>query len=166
MVKKKIFVICPVRPPQIGLLKRIFMKALKSLFGTMDPWTKDQDAIRAYVVKLEDNGYDVYWPTRDNPHQKTDKVGVNICKYNCEKMFWADETHIWYDKNSIGSIFDIGMFLMFNRAIGFKKFVIINPKDIVPTLHKSFENVVLTLAKKFDNPIANGLKERWAECGK
>lgn len=161
--KKKIFVICPVRPPQIGFLKKMFMKFDNLLFGAIDQWTKNQDAIRAYVAKLEADGHDVYWPARDNPYQKTDKIGIKICEHNRGKMFLADEIHIWYEKTSTGSIFDIGMFFMFVRTHSFKKFVIINPNGIAPTPHKSFENVVLTLAKKFDNPVADGLKERWNE---
>lgn len=164
--KKKIFVICPVRPPKTGPLKKIFRKITNLLFGTANQWTKKQDAIRAYVAKLEAEGNEVYWPARDNPYQKTDKIGIKICEHNRGKMFWADEIHIWYDKNSIGSIFDIGMFFAFVGNKYFKKFIIINGKDVARTPHKSFENVVLTLAKKFDNPVADGLKERWDNHGK
>lgn len=149
--EKKIFIICPVRPPKTWFLKK---------------WTKTQIAIRAYVEKLESEGYDVYWPLRDNPGQKTDKIGILICEYNREKMFWANEIHIWYDKNSVGSVFDIGMFFTFVRTNSFKKFVIINRKEIEPTPSKSFENVVLNLAKEFNNPLADGLKERWESRGK
>lgn len=169
MAKERVFVICPVRRPKIGFLRMVFQKFFNLLFDAADQWTKNQKTIGAYVAQLEARGYDVYWPTRDNPHQKTDKIGITICEYNREKMFWAHEVHIWYDKNSMGSIFDIGMFLMFTLAIGFKKFIIINPEDIAPTPHKSFENVVLALAKEFDKPmvkIVNGLKEKWAKYGK
>lgn len=164
--KKRIFIICPVRPPWMGFLKRTFQKVLNLLFGAIDPWTQKQDAIRAYVAKLEADGHDVYWPARNNPYQKTDKIGVKICGHNREKMFWADEIHIWYDKDSMGSIFDIGMFFAFVGNKYFKKFIIINSKDVVRTPHKSFENLVLTLAKKFDNPVADGLKEKWSDYGK
>lgn len=144
-LKKAIFVICPVRPPKIGSI------------------SKTQNAISAYVAELETNDYKVYWPTRDNPHQNTDKNGISICRYNREKMFWADEIHIWYDKNSVGSVFDIGMFFMFVLAKDFKKFVIINRKDIAPTPYESFENLILTLAKEFDNSVSDGLKEKLAK---
>lgn len=166
MAKKRIFVICPVRPPKTGFLKMIFQKVLNSLSGAIDPWAKNQNAIKEYVAKLEADDYDVYWPPRDNPYQKIDKNGIFICEHNREKMFWAHEIHIWYDKNSTGSVFDIGMFFMFVRTHSFKKFVIINREDIAPTSYKSFENVILALASKFDNPVANGLKERWAKHGK
>ncbi len=164
--KTRIFVICPVRPPKTGFLKRMFQKVLSLLFGTVDSWTKTQNAIKAYVEKLEAEGYEVYWPPRDNPYQRIDENGIFICEHNRDKMFWANEIHIWYDKNSTGSVFDIGMFFTFVRIYSFKKFVIINRENISPTPHKSFENVILSLGKKYDNPVANGLKERWAKYGK
>lgn len=151
--KKRIFIVCPVRPPKIGFLKKTLQKVLNSLFGAIDPWTKNQNAIKEYAAKLKAEGCEVYWPARDNPYQNTDKIGIQIITYNREKMLWADEIHIWYDKNSIGSIFDIGMFFVFTFD-SFKKFIIINSKDIMPTPHKSFENVILALAKEFDNPVA------------
>lgn len=164
--KERIFIICPVRPPKTGLLKKMLQKVLNSLFGAIDPWTKNQNAIKEYAAKLEAEGYEVYWPARDNPYQKIDKNGIFICEHNREKMFWADEIHIWYDKNSTGSVFDIGMFFMFVRTHSFKKFVIINGKDVASTPHKSFENVILALGGQYNNPAANGLKERWAKHGK
>ena len=164
--KKKIFIICPVRRPEIGFLSSIFQSVDWLVFGVEDEWTKNQNAIKKYVSWLEADGHDVYWPARDNPHQKTDKNGVAICEHNRQKMFWADEIHIWYDKNSMGSIFDIGMFFAFSGTNNFKKFVIINCKDVKPTPRKSFENVILALAKEFNNPISNGLKEKWEKYGK
>jgi len=138
MAKKKIFVICPVR----NVLE------------------ETNNKIADHVVKLEAEENEVYWPHRDNPYQDTDKVGIIICKYNRRKMLMADEIHIWYDKTSAGSVFDIGMFFAFVYS-SFKKFVIINPEDIAPTAEKSFENVIMALAKEFDSPVANGLKERF-----
>lgn len=166
MAKRKIFVICPVRPPKIKFVNRISQKILNLAFGTIDLWTKNQNSIKEYVAKLEADGYEVYWPLRDNPHQKTDSIGTIICRYNCKKMLWADEIHIWYDKNSIGSVFDIGMFFLFVHAIGFKKFVIINNQNIAPTPHKSFENVILNMAKEFNNPVTDGIKEGWKKYEK
>ena len=157
-LKKKIFVICPVRRPHVGFLRRVFQRVLNILFSIEDQWTKTQDAIKACVIKLEKEGHEVYWPARDNPYQNTDKIGIQIITFNRQKMLLADEIHVWYYKTSAGSNFDYGMFFAFVRVNGFKKFVIINRKDIVPTPHKSFENVILTLAKEFDNPVAPGLK--------
>ncbi len=164
--KKIIFVICPVRRPEAGFLSSILQSVAWLFFGVENEWTQNQNTIGKYVSGLENDGYDVYWPARDNPHQKTDKNGVAICEHNRKKMLMADEIHIWYDKNSIGSVFDIGMFFAFSGTNNFKKFVIINRNDIKPTSYKSFENVILALAKEFNNPIANGLKEKWEKHGK
>lgn len=117
--------------------------------------------IAAYVASLENRGYEVYDPERDNPFQKNDTVGIQILAHNCQKMIEADEIHIWFNKDSTGSIFDIGMFFMFVSISDFKKFTVINSEDVSPTSHKSFENVILTLAREFNSPVANGLKEKW-----
>lgn len=164
--KKKIFVVCPVRRPHVEFLKRAFQNVIGFIFSFEDKWEKTQNLIKEYVSKLEAKGYEVYWPARDNPYQNTDKVGIQIITHNRQKMWEADEVHIWYDKGSVGSIFDIGMFFAFVHINGFKKFVIINREDIMPTPHKSFENVILALAKEFDNPVVNSLKERWTKHGK
>ncbi len=123
----RIFIMCPVRNAK--------------------PETNDK--IAAYVAKLESEGYEVYWPHRDNPYQKTDPIGLEIILCNREKMVGADEIHIWYDKDSTGSIFDLGMFFALVRTQVFKKFVIINRDDIEPTSHKSFENIVLAFEKRY-----------------
>ena len=143
MKPKKIFIIRPVR----NVTEEIRAK------------------IEDYITKLETQGYKVYNPEQDNPYQKTDRVGTKIIEHNRRQMYMADEVHIWYDKSSIGSIFDIGMFFALSRG-DFKKFIVINSENIAPTPDKSFENVILALAKEFDNPIADGLKERWAKYKK
>jgi len=57
-VKKKIFLICPVR--NVGTIER--------------------EHIAAYVAKLEAEGNSVYWPERDT--KQDDPVGVHICAAN------------------------------------------------------------------------------------
>lgn len=129
MAKKNIFLICPVRNASQAV----------------------REKIASYVNGLEALGHEVYWPDRDNPHQNTDKIGILIIDYNRRKMLEADEIHIWYDKNSTGSIFDLGMFFVISLlpyhpymyTHQYRKFVIVNIEDIKPTPHKSFENVLL-----------------------
>ncbi|OGD30898.1 hypothetical protein A2833_03125 [Candidatus Azambacteria bacterium RIFCSPHIGHO2_01_FULL_44_55] len=125
---KKIFVICPVR----NVSKKV------------------RNKIDGYVYYMESNGYEVYWPDQDNPYQNTDRVGFLICDYNRERMLEADEVHIWYDKNSIGFVFDLGMFFIILRLQRPKKFVIINTADVKPTPHKSFENVLIDLSQRLN----------------
>ena len=101
-----------------------------------------------YVGKLEAEGHEVYWPTRDNEHQDTDKVGLQICKKNAQEMLESDEVHVWYSQKSEGSKFDLGMAFVILRTTdpGSLVFVLANPEAVRKTPHKSFENVLLSLA--------------------
>ncbi len=119
---KRIFVICPVR--------------------NVDAETNE--AIRNYIHGLEERGYKVHWPFRDT--NQNDPVGLNICSENREAIYLADEVHIWFDVKSQGSLFDIGITFAFIRDLD-KKVVIINKDQVLPTPHKSFQNVLLALEK-------------------
>ena len=122
-MKKKIFLMCPVR-------------------GASEETTRK---IAAYVRKLEEGGAEVYWPARDT--DQVDAVGVRICHDNGRALRKAGEVHIWYDAGSQGSIFDLGMFFMASVIIGPEKpFVIANPEDLALTTGKSFQNILLALA--------------------
>lgn len=100
--------------------------------------------IREHVNKLEEHGNMVYWPFRDT--DQNDRVGLRICTDNREAIFEADEIHIWFDTNSAGSIFDLGMVFAFLRERR-KKIVIINKSHCFSTPDKSFNNIMLALEK-------------------
>ena len=119
---KNVFIICPVR--------------------NVSEQTKK--AIHEYVLELEQGGAKVHWPSRDT--NQDDPVGMHICQQNREAIYVADEIHIWFDANSQGSLFDIGMTFAFLRSSD-KKIVLINQDEIPPTPYKSFQNVLLKLAK-------------------
>ena len=108
----RIFLICPVRNA-----------------------SKEQiQEIHEYVSKLEKEGYKVYWPYLDT-NQKNDNIGFRICTDNKKAIKRANEIHIFWDKDSQGSLFDLGM------AFAFKKQIIIaNRVEETPT--KSFANMV------------------------
>lgn len=126
--KERVFIIGPVR--------NINPKVVEFLTG--------------YVKDLEENkGYEVFWSYRDNPYQDTDKIGIQIITLNREKMIEADEIHIWYDKNSTGSVFDFGMLFLILITDNKKRIRIINDYDVKTTPYKSFENVLLELRKQF-----------------
>lgn len=112
----KIFIICPVR--------------------NVTPAQKAR--IEAHVAKLEAKGHEVHYPPRDT--MQDDPIGLNILRQNSMAVEDADEVHIFYDKASEGSKFDIGVAFTCN-----KKFRLINPEDVQQTEHKSFENVLLVL---------------------
>jgi hypothetical protein len=119
---KKVFVICPVR--------------------NVSEQTKK--AIRDYVLKLEQGGALVHWPSRDT--DQDDPIGINICQENREAIYMSNEIHIWFDSSSEGSLFDTGMTFAFLRNLD-KKIVLINRDEVSPTPHKSFQNVLLELTR-------------------
>lgn len=105
--QKKIFFISPVRNMELEILL----------------------ACEMYTAKLEQKGYKVFWPIRDNPHKKTDSVGDKICDVNMEEIFKADEIHVWHSPESRGGHFDLGGVYMLIRILGAKKRVIFANKD-------------------------------------
>ena len=122
---KKIFLICPVRQVIYDVTR-----ARK---------------IENYIKKLEESGYQVHWPLRDT--DQNDPIGLRICKNNCERIFEADEVHVWWDENSRGSLFDLGMTFICYLYKG-TKIILANPDEIKSTKEKSFNNVLLELHKK------------------
>jgi hypothetical protein len=82
--KKSVFIICSVR--------------------------KADDATRqglvAYKQKLETQGYEVHLPHLDTNQSGS---GHEICVQNTKANIAASETHVFYDGNSEGSHFDIGV---------------------------------------------------------
>jgi hypothetical protein len=110
----KVFLICPVR--------------------NVDEQTTTR--IDAYVKSLEDRGVDVYWPARDT--DQNDQIGFRICNDNYEAISSADEIHIWWNKDSKGSLFDLGMAWALEKEL-----VVANQEEVTPTVGKSFQNVLL-----------------------
>lgn len=122
-MEKSIFIICPVRNLSEATGRRLI----------------------AYVRALEQAGHRVHWPPRDTDQH--DPIGLRICRDNGRAILEADEVHVWYDKDSQGSIFDFGMLFMAAVVIGpAKRIVIANPEDVGKADGKSFQNVLLALA--------------------
>lgn len=88
-----------------------------------------------YVNQLEADEHKVYVPVRDT--NQNDDTGYRICEDNFIAMKLADEIHLWWSKDSQGSIFDLGMAF----CLG-KPFTLANPEDIEPNEGKSFENMI------------------------
>jgi hypothetical protein len=125
-MKKSIFLICPVRNSSEETTRKI----------------------AAYVQKLEQDGHHVHWPPRDT--KQDDPVGMRICRDNGHAILLAHEVHVWYDKASQGTIFDLGMYFMATEVFGAtKKLVIANPEEVdMNDGKKSFPNVLRALAAK------------------
>jgi nucleoside 2-deoxyribosyltransferase len=89
---KKIFVICTVR-------------------GASEEYKKK---LEDYVADLESKGNKVHLPHRDT---KQDDTGYNICTQNARAIAMCDEVHIFYNPDSQGTHFDMGVAFAYGRKI-------------------------------------------------
>lgn len=113
MENKKIFLICPVREA--------------------NPHQKE--VMESYISKLEEQGCTVHYPARDT--DQFDSIGYRICTDNKNAIINADEIHIFWDKTSQGSLFDLGIAFALD-----KKLVIVNIEELEITPTKSFSNMI------------------------
>jgi nucleoside 2-deoxyribosyltransferase len=91
--RNKIYIICPVR--------RL---------------TDEQSVeIEQYVKNLEDIGFEVHFPPRDV--DQVDPIGFRICSEHAEAMRDCDRVDIFWDSNSTGSHFDLGMAFALNKPV-------------------------------------------------
>jgi hypothetical protein len=63
--------------------------------------------IRRYVDQLRNLGHNVHFPPDDAPQD--DRIGIDICDVHLDAMKKADEVHVFWDVESRGSHFDLGM---------------------------------------------------------
>jgi hypothetical protein len=95
------------------------------------------DEISHYINGLVEKGKTVYWPAL-HTNQNDNTYGYNICAQNRRAMEQSKEVHIYWDKTSEGSKFDLGI------AFGLRKnLVIINLEDVEPENYKSFGDVIV-----------------------
>jgi hypothetical protein len=107
---KKIFIICPVR----------------------NATDFQMNEIRKHIEYLECNNHNVYYPAVDTQQNQD---GLLICMDNHDAIKNADEVHIYYDAESRGSHFDLGVAFSMD-----KKLVVINKARKNST--KSFYNMI------------------------
>lgn len=102
--------------------------------------------MQEHIDKLERAGLKVYYPARDT--DQVDSIGFRICTDNMEAIANSKEIHIFWDPESQGSLFDLGM------AFGMvKPLYIVNGDGITPTSGKSFSNMILEWEKRSQNFI-------------
>ena len=89
---KRAFIICTVR-------------------GASDEYKKK---LEDYVKNLEDNGYEVHLPHRDTDQNAR---GYDICNQNARAIAMANEVHIFYNPDSQGTHFDMGVAFAYGRKI-------------------------------------------------
>ena len=107
----KIFIICSVR----------------------DATQKYRDELEAYTSKLERDGITVHLPHRDTDQTVT---GIGICTQNKNAIMDSDEVHIFYNRSSQGTHFDMGMAFVLK-----KKIVLVSTAQ--RTAEKSFQNTLV-----------------------
>ena len=104
--------------------------------------------IESYVHNLEGDGHEVHCPHRDT---KQDNTELGILRENMEAMDSADEIHIAWDTESLGSHFDVGVTMFADKPIklmpGF---------PIKKTEDKSVGNGILQLIEEQNNGDSDG----------
>jgi len=88
----KIFIICTVR-------------------GASEEYKKK---LEDYVAKLESKGNQVHLPHRDTNQQAS---GFEICSQNADAIYDSDEVHIFYNPDSQGTHFDMGVAFAYSKKI-------------------------------------------------
>lgn len=87
---------------------------------------EEETLIRKYVYDLKNTSHKVHWSVEDV--DQNDPTGCRICSDNRKGMEDSDEVHVWWNPESQGSIFDLGMAFAFNKII-----VIVNTNYQGPT---------------------------------
>ncbi len=128
-IDKRVFIICPVRNATPQVKKRL----------------------KKYVAELENKGYIVHYPPRDT--DQSDPVGNKICEENAYAMLDSDEIHIFYDGNSTGLFFDLGITFILTQIFDYKKKIVFINKDEIPDNEgKSFQKVLAFLEEQTKTP--------------
>lgn len=81
----KVYIICPVR----------------------NVTDEQKQEIEDYVKKLEEEGNEVHYPPRDV--EQDDPTGVGICDSHLAAMAVSERVDVFWDVESSGSHFDLGM---------------------------------------------------------
>ena len=115
---KNIFLICPVRN------------------ATEQEKTELQNLIQCY----EDQNFHVHYPQRDtNQNPVVDGIntgGYNICAENAKAIAEAQKVVAFYNKASVGSVFDLGVTYTLMKQNPMREFVVANdfeynPNDVI-----------------------------------
>lgn len=92
-----------------------------------------QALLEKAVGQLQYNGHDVHVPFCDTDQ---DVSSVEICMQNRKEIEDSDVVAIWFDKDSEGSLFDLGMVFAYRKPL-------IRLNHIIRTPDKSIENLIL-----------------------
>ena len=73
-----------------------------------------KERLYRHVDDLEKAGHEVYLPDRDTQQNAS---GLDICRQNQRGIHQADEVHVFYDPESQGSHFDLGMAFVLGKRL-------------------------------------------------
>ncbi len=136
MNKTKVYFICPVT------------NATKKQKIEMD----------ACVQLLESTGHEVYYPPRD-VDQRNDNGGLRIFESHLNAMRRCVAIYVWWDIESKGSYFDLGMAYMLYSIRGRlpcpMDFFIANKDGVEPLKNKSYQNLLIQLAEETHESQSN-----------
>jgi nucleoside 2-deoxyribosyltransferase len=88
--------------------------------------------LEEYADTLKAQGHEVHLPHRDTDQTAT---GFEICGQNAKAIFDADEVHIFYNPESQGTHFDMGVAFAHGKTIN-----VVESEPVKPG--KSFENML------------------------
>ena len=71
--------------------------------------------MRTYAAQLRHQGHEVHYPPDDAPQD--DPTGEAICRTHRDAMDLAHEVHVFWDVQSKGSHFDLGMAYALRKRI-------------------------------------------------
>jgi len=97
-MKRSVFVICPVSIATPEVAARL----------------------QAYADMLEDNGVEVHLPQRDTNQLQN---AFSICRENATAIKLSTEIHIFYNRMSKGTHFDLGVAFCMDQIFGNKKII-------------------------------------------
>ena len=104
---------------------------------------KEKKKIDRYVDNLEKAGHQVRLPYRNT--DQNDEIGLRITEEHEQDIIWADQIHVWWNPNSIGSHWDLAQARMAKKFMAEKKIILANPEEIEITKEKSYTNVLLSM---------------------
>jgi len=102
--------------------------------------------LKKYVSELKDKGFIVQLPHQDDNQNKS---GYEICQQNMIYIKKADEIHIFYNNQSKGLHFDLGMAFILKKPIIVVKNELYSDGKSFPRMLKEWEKNV----KKVYNEI-------------
>ncbi|HPE14639.1 MAG TPA: hypothetical protein PLT65_02235 [Bacilli bacterium] len=116
--KNSIFMICPVRNASQEVV----------------------DSLRRIKENLKNRGYHVHYPGDDT--NKLDSVGYNICLANANAIGESNVVGIYYDPESTGTLFDLGVAYFLSKQIPTREYIVFNKDDIIIDKNKFNDRLI------------------------